>query len=65
VNAKVEKKPQVVQTIRLHKECPTLGESHKTGKMLIPNENKHITVDGRMSDIIKGGVIRWLPHQEA
>lgn len=47
VNVKVEKKPQVVQTIRLHKEYPTLGKFYKTGKMLIPNENKYITIDGR------------------
>lgn len=47
VNVKVGKMPQVVQTIRLHKEYPTLGKFYKAGKMLVPDENKYVTIDGR------------------
>jgi hypothetical protein len=35
---------QVVQTIRLHREYPTLGKFYKEGLLLVPDENNYLTV---------------------
>jgi len=32
---------QIVQTIRLHREYPTLGKFYKQGLLLVPDENNH------------------------
>jgi hypothetical protein len=36
---------QVVQTIRLHREYPTLGKFYKQGLLLVPNEHDYVIVD--------------------
>ena len=46
---------QVVQTVRLHKEYPTLGKFCKrVGKTLVPDENDYVTVDGRKKQPSRG-----------
>ena len=46
VNVKTRK--QVVQTIRLHKEYPTLGKFYKReGRILVPDEGKYVTIGSR------------------
>lgn len=47
VNVAVDKEARVVKTIRLHKEYPTLGKFYKRGKILVSNESKYVTVDGK------------------
>ena len=36
---------QIVQTIRLHREYPTLGKFYKQGLLLVPNEHDYVIVD--------------------
>ena len=47
VNVRIGKKAQVVQTVRLHKEYPTLGKFYKIGKKLVPCESNYVTVGGK------------------
>lgn len=35
---------QIVQTIRLHREYPTLGKFYKQGLLLVPHENNYLNV---------------------
>jgi hypothetical protein len=35
---------QIVQTIRLHREYPTLGKFYKQGLLLVPDENNYLNV---------------------
>src|SRR5665647_2501282 len=37
---------QIVQTIRLHREYPTLGKFYKKGLLLVADENKEVIVHG-------------------
>ena len=46
LNARLDDK-HLIQTIRLHREYPTLGKFYKQGKLLIPNENNYVEVDGK------------------
>lgn len=45
---------QIVQTIRLHREYPTLGKFHKEGLLLVPDENKYVIVDGERMQPSRG-----------
>lgn len=46
LDVRLEEK-QIVQTIRLHREYPTLGKFYKKGLLLVPDENKEVIVDGK------------------
>jgi len=54
VNVAVGKEAHVAQTIRLHKEYPTLGKFYKNAKILIPNENKYVTIEGKQLQPSRG-----------
>jgi len=45
---------QLIQTIRLHREYPTLGKFYKRGKLLIPVKNNYINVDGKRMQPSRG-----------
>lgn len=48
------KNGKTVQTIRLHREYPTLGKFYKRGRLLVPKENKYIIVDGKKMQPSRG-----------
>src|SRR5665647_396031 len=45
---------QIVQTIRLHREYPTLGKFYKQGLLLVPDENNYVNVDGKRMQPSRG-----------
>jgi hypothetical protein len=45
---------QLIQTIRLHREYPTLGKFYKRGKLLIPDKNNYVNVDGKRMQPSRG-----------
>jgi hypothetical protein len=53
IDARLDDK-QLIQTIRLHREYPTLGKFYKRGKLLIPNENNYVNVDGKRMQSSRG-----------
>lgn len=65
VNVAVGKEAHVAQTIRLHKEYPTLGKFYKNEKLLVPNEDKYVTIKGKKLQPSRGAYdLAILDHSE-
>lgn len=54
VSVRIGKRAQTVQTLRLHKEYPTLGKFYKTGKKLVPSQDKYVTVQDKRLQSSRG-----------